>query len=199
MNAGQSHNLPSLSASDERQMITDSNNTRRVYPDDKCVHQLFEAQVEQTPDAVAVQFEDRQLTYLELNQRANQLAAHLRDLAVSRRTLVGICTDRSLEMLIGILGILKAGSAYVPLPLLIVVHNKAAVDLLSSFRSASISSKALSLGGATALRFSQTTFIEITTLSLFLSLLNISPILFIHPYFLFSSLCPSSDPRSSSI
>ena len=115
MNSGQSHiNLPSLSASNERR-ITDSNNTRRAYPDDKCIHQLFEAQVGQTPDAVAVQFEDRQLTYLELNQRANQLAAHLRDLAVSRRTLVGICTDRSLEMLIGILGILKAGSAYVPL------------------------------------------------------------------------------------
>lgn len=115
MNSGQSHiNLPSLSASDEGRMTTDSNNTGRAYPDDKCIHQLFEAQVERTPDAVAVQFEDRRLTYLELNQRANQLAAHLRDLAVSR-TLVGLCTDRSLEMLIGILGILKAGSAYVPL------------------------------------------------------------------------------------
>jgi len=92
-----------------------SNDSKRVYPDNKCVHQLFEAQVEQTPNAVAVQFEDRHLTYLELNEQANQLAAQLRDLGVSRQALVGLCTERSLEMMIGMLGILKAGSAYVPL------------------------------------------------------------------------------------
>ena len=116
MSSGQSHiNLSSVSASDERRIMLESNSSTRAYPDNKCIHELFEAQVERTPDAVAAEFEDRQLTYLELNQRANQLAARLRDLAVSRRTLVGICTERSLEMMIGILGILKSGSAYVPL------------------------------------------------------------------------------------
>ena len=116
MNSGESHiNLPSVSSFDVRRITLESNSSGRAYPDSKCIHQLFEAQVEQTPDTVAVEFEDRQLTYLELNQRANQLAAHLRDLGVSRRTLVGICTERSLEMMIGILGILKSGSAYVPL------------------------------------------------------------------------------------
>ena len=116
MNSGESHiNLPSVSSFDVRRITLESNSSGRAYPDSKCIHQLFEAQVEQTPNTVAVQFEDRQLTYLELNQRANQLAAHLRDLGVSRRNLVGICTERSLEMMIGILGILKSGSAYVPL------------------------------------------------------------------------------------
>ena len=116
MNSGESHiNLPSVSSFDVRRITLESNSSGRAYPDSKCIHQLFEAQVEQTPNTVAVEFEDRQLTYLELNQRANQLAAHLRDLGVSRRNLVGICTERSLEMMIGILGILKSGSAYVPL------------------------------------------------------------------------------------
>lgn len=80
-----------------------------------CIHQLFEAQVEQRPDAVAVTFEDEQLTYWELNQRANQLAHHLRPLGVGPEVLVGICMERSLEMVVGLLGILKAGGAYVPL------------------------------------------------------------------------------------
>jgi len=78
-------------------------------------HQLFESQVEQTPDAVAVVFEEEQLTYQELNHRANQLAHHLRHLGVGPEVLVGICVERSLEMVTSILGILKAGAAYVPL------------------------------------------------------------------------------------
>ncbi|HEY9613103.1 non-ribosomal peptide synthetase, partial [Allocoleopsis sp.] len=81
----------------------------------ECFHQLFEKQVEQTPDAIAVVFEDEQLTYRELNNRSNQLAHYLQKLGVSSEVLVGICLERSVEMIVGLLGILKAGGAYVPL------------------------------------------------------------------------------------
>jgi amino acid adenylation domain-containing protein len=84
-------------------------------PKEKCVHDLFEAQVERTPNAIAVAFEDQHLTYRELNRRANQLAQHLQELGVGPEVLVGICVQRSLEMAVGILGILKAGGAYLPL------------------------------------------------------------------------------------
>ncbi|MFB8789742.1 MAG: AMP-binding protein [Potamolinea sp.] len=77
--------------------------------------QLFEAQVEQTPDTIAVVFENQQLTYWELNAKANQLASYLRTLGVEPETLVGICVERSLDTVVGLLGILKAGGAYVPL------------------------------------------------------------------------------------
>jgi amino acid adenylation domain-containing protein/thioester reductase-like protein len=79
------------------------------------IHQLVELQVLKTPDAVAVVFENQQLTYRELNERANQLAHYLQTLGVKPEVLVGICVDRSLEMIVGLLGILKAGGAYVPL------------------------------------------------------------------------------------
>ncbi len=82
---------------------------------DRCIHELFEEQAARQPQAVAVTFADRQLTYGELNSRANQLAHHLRALGVRPDTLVGICVERSLEMVVGLLGILKAGGAYVPL------------------------------------------------------------------------------------
>ncbi|HEX2092174.1 MAG TPA: AMP-binding protein, partial [Longimicrobiaceae bacterium] len=81
----------------------------------RCVHEMFEAQVERTPDAVALVCESRSLTYAELNARANQLAHHLRDLCVGPDTPVGICVEPSLEMTVGVLGVLKAGGAYVPL------------------------------------------------------------------------------------
>ena len=81
----------------------------------KCLHQLFELQAEQYPDAIAVAYEEQQLTYGELNRQANQLAHYLRSLGVGTETLVGICVERSLYTVIGILGILKAGGAYVPL------------------------------------------------------------------------------------
>ena len=81
----------------------------------RCLHQLFEAQVERTPEAIAVVFEDQTLTYRELNQRANQLAHYLRARGVGPEVLVGICMERSLELMVGLLGILKAGGAYVPL------------------------------------------------------------------------------------
>ncbi|PYI83203.1 MAG: hypothetical protein DME26_15455, partial [Verrucomicrobia bacterium] len=82
---------------------------------DKCIHQLFEEQVERTPEAVAVAFEDDQLTYRDLNERANQLAQTLCALGVGPEKRVGLCVERSLEMMVGLLGILKAGGCYVPL------------------------------------------------------------------------------------
>ncbi|WP_149030781.1 non-ribosomal peptide synthetase [Moorena producens] len=107
--------LPLLTAAERQQLLVEWNNTDSDYPQDKCVHQLFEQQVEKTPDAVAVVFDGEQLTYKQLNQRANQLAHHLLSLGVRPEVLVGICVERSIEMIVGLLGILKAGGAYVPL------------------------------------------------------------------------------------
>ncbi|NCT51379.1 MAG: amino acid adenylation domain-containing protein [Microcystis aeruginosa G13-03] len=107
--------LPLLTKVEEQQLLIDWNNTEVDYPSKQCIHQLFEEQVERTPDAVAVVFEGQQLTYNELNCRANQLAHYLQSLGVKPDELVGICVERSLEMIVGLLGILKAGGAYVPL------------------------------------------------------------------------------------
>jgi amino acid adenylation domain-containing protein len=104
-----------LSMSEQQKLLVEWNNTSIEYPHSRCIHQLFEAQVEQTPEAVAVVYEDKQLTYRELNARANQLAHHLRSLGVEPEVLVGICVERSLEMVVGLLAILKAGGAYMPL------------------------------------------------------------------------------------
>ncbi|MBW4569114.1 MAG: amino acid adenylation domain-containing protein [Tolypothrix carrinoi HA7290-LM1] len=107
--------LPLLTKSEQHQLLREWNNTEVEYSQQLCIHQLFEAQVEKTPDAVAVVFEDKQLTYGELNAKANQLAHYLRSLGVKPEVLVGICVERSLLMVIGLLAILKAGGAYVPL------------------------------------------------------------------------------------
>jgi len=107
--------LPLLTQPERQQLLVEWNDTQVDYPKHLCIHQLFEAQVQQTPDAVAVVFEDEQLTYGELNCRANQLAHHLGSLDVGPDSLVGICVERSLKMIVGLLGILKAGAAYVPL------------------------------------------------------------------------------------
>ncbi|OYE04336.1 non-ribosomal peptide synthetase [Nostoc sp. 'Peltigera membranacea cyanobiont' 232] len=104
-----------LSDVEREEILLQFNATSCDYPKDKCIHQLFEEQVEKTPDTIAVVFENQQLTYHQLNQRANQLAAHLQSLGVGSDGLVGICLQRSLEMVVGLLGILKSGSAYVPL------------------------------------------------------------------------------------
>jgi amino acid adenylation domain-containing protein len=87
--------LPMLTPSEQQQLLVEWNDTQVDYPQDKCIHQLFEKQVERTPDAVAVVFENQQLTYHELNTRANQLAHYLRSLGVSADVLVGICVERS--------------------------------------------------------------------------------------------------------
>jgi amino acid adenylation domain-containing protein len=107
--------LPLLTKFEKQQLLGDWNNIHENYLQDKCIHQLFEEQVERTPHNVAVVFENNSLTYQQLNTRANQLAHYLQELGVKPDTLVGICVERSLEMIVGILGILKAGGAYVPL------------------------------------------------------------------------------------
>ncbi|HZQ47828.1 MAG TPA: amino acid adenylation domain-containing protein, partial [Verrucomicrobiae bacterium] len=104
-----------LSAEEREQMVVQWNRTEREYPGGRSMVELFEAQAEQRPLAVAVVYEDQALTYRELNERANQLAHYLRERGVGPEALVGICMERSLEMVVGLMGILKAGGAYVPL------------------------------------------------------------------------------------
>ena len=106
--------LPLLSEAECHQLLTEWNNTQREYPRDQTIHQLFEAQVARAPEAVAVVFDDEQLTYRELNCRANQLAHNLRRKGVRAEVRVGIMVERSIDMVVGLLGILKAGGAYVP-------------------------------------------------------------------------------------
>ena len=107
--------LPLLTEAEKQQLLVQWNDTKIDYPREKCIHQLFEEQVEKTPDAIALVLEDQQLTYRELNKRANQLAHYLRKRNVGPEVLVGIWIDRSTEMIVAILGVLKAGGAYVPL------------------------------------------------------------------------------------
>jgi amino acid adenylation domain-containing protein len=98
----------------EQQLLDAWEQTQTNYPQ-QCIHQLFEQQVERTPDAIALVFNGEQLTYHELNIRSNQLAAYLQTRGVGADVLVGICMERSLAMVVSLLGILKAGGAYVPL------------------------------------------------------------------------------------
>ena len=107
--------LPLLSEAELHQLLVEWNDTQVDYPQAQCIHQLFEEQVERSPTPVAVIFENKQLTYRELNSRSNQLAHHLQKLGVGPEVLVGICVERSVEMIVGLLGILKAGGTYVPL------------------------------------------------------------------------------------
>ncbi|BAZ48975.1 McnE protein [Nostoc sp. NIES-4103] len=107
--------LPLLTLAEQHQLLVEWNNTKTNYPRHLCIHQLFEMQVERSPNAVALVEQNRQLTYQELNSRANQLAHYLRSLGVASEVLVGICVERSIEAIVGILAILKAGGAYVPL------------------------------------------------------------------------------------
>ncbi|MCJ8278837.1 MAG: amino acid adenylation domain-containing protein, partial [Rivularia sp. ALOHA_DT_140] len=106
--------LPLLTAKEKQQLLIEWNNTDCDYSN-LCIHQLFEAQVELTPDKIAVVFESQQLTYKELNQKANQFASYLQSLGVTTETRVGICLERSEKMLIGLLGILKTSGTYIPL------------------------------------------------------------------------------------
>ncbi len=107
--------MPILTERERYQLLVEWNKTRRDGLQDQCIHHLFEARVEQTPDAVAVVFGDQHLTYSDLNRRANQLAHYLQKLGVGPEVPVGICVERSLEMVVGLFAILKAGGAYVPL------------------------------------------------------------------------------------
>jgi amino acid adenylation domain-containing protein len=107
--------LPLLTDEERRQLVVEWNDTQRAYPQTRFVHQWFEEQAQRTPDTVALVYDHTQLTYSQLNQRANQLAHTLQQLGVGPDTLIGICLERSVEMVVGLLAILKAGGAYVPL------------------------------------------------------------------------------------
>ncbi len=100
---------------EKKKILYDFNNTSADYPRDKTITQLFEEQVEKTPDNIAVVFEDQKLTYRELNQRANSLASYLRSQKIGRNDIVGIMVNRSLEMIISILAVLKSGACYIPI------------------------------------------------------------------------------------
>src|SRR6202021_60303 len=102
------------SEAERRALLVEWNDTAGPFPH-ACLSELVEAQALASPDAVALEFEGEQLTYAELDARANRMAHHLIDLGVGPEVLVGICVERSLEMVVGLLGILKAGGAYVPL------------------------------------------------------------------------------------
>ena len=107
--------LPLLTDSEKQQILVEWNDTKTEYPSDKCIHQLFEQQVARSPDAIAIVYDDQQLSYGELNRRANQLAHYLRTLGVGPEVPVGVCMERSIDVVVAILGTLKAGGAYVPL------------------------------------------------------------------------------------
>jgi amino acid adenylation domain-containing protein len=107
--------LEILSESDRYQLLVEFNQTQFEYFQDKCIHHLFEEQVERSPNSIAVVFENQQLTYRELNDRCDRLANYLQELGVQPETLVAICVERSVEALVAMLGILKAGGAYLPL------------------------------------------------------------------------------------
>ena len=107
--------LPLLTEAERRQLLLEWNDTRAEYDKPVCAHQLFEAQVKRTPEALAVAFENERLSYRELNARANNLAHYLRGLGVAAGDVVGIFMERSLEMIAGIIGTLKAGAACLPL------------------------------------------------------------------------------------
>jgi amino acid adenylation domain-containing protein len=107
--------LPLLTAAERHQLLVEWNQTQTEYPQDWCIHHWFEAQVKHTPDAVAVVFANQQLTYCQLNDRCNQLAHYLQQIGVVPGLRIGVCLERSIDLLVAVLGILKAGAAYVPL------------------------------------------------------------------------------------
>jgi non-ribosomal peptide synthetase component F len=106
-----------LSEGERQQLLVEWNDTGRVSDLDRCVHELVERQVRETPDAIAVVHKDASLSYEKMNQRANQMARYLSRIGVEQGEVVGICIERSLEMVVGLLGVLKTGGAYLPLGL----------------------------------------------------------------------------------
>ncbi|MEH2283334.1 MAG: amino acid adenylation domain-containing protein [Nostoc sp.] len=108
-------NLPLLNDAELYQVLVGWNKTKATYPDNKCIHQLFEEQVHDHPDSIALIFGNEQITYQELNRRSNKLAQYLQTIGVGSEILVGICISQSIEMIVGLLGILKAGGAYLSL------------------------------------------------------------------------------------
>lgn len=107
--------LPLMRAQEQRRILASQDSRRKEVPIESCVHELISAQASRTPDATAIECGPRKLTYGELNRQVNQLACHLRQRGVERETLVGVCVERSVEMVVGLLAVLKAGGAYLPL------------------------------------------------------------------------------------
>lgn len=107
--------VPMLTATERDRLLIAWNDTRVDYPENQTIHQLFEEQVTRTPDAIAVIAGDLQLTYRQIDERANQLARYLRSIGVRSQLPIGICIERSVELMVGVLGILKAGTGYLPL------------------------------------------------------------------------------------
>ena len=118
--ANPSQNANHLELLDQQQkqiLLVDWNNTEQIYPQDKCLHQLFESQAQIHSDNIAVEFNHQHLTYAQLNQQANQLAHYLIEQGIKADSLVGIYLERSIEMMVAMLAVLKAGGAYVPIDL----------------------------------------------------------------------------------
>ena len=107
--------LELMEAAEKRRVLEEFNDTKREYPSEKCVQELFEAMVDTSPERIALVFGQAQMTYGQLEVKANRLARRLREYGVGPDVLVGLCLERSMELVVGILGILKAGGAYVPL------------------------------------------------------------------------------------
>jgi len=157
--------LPMLSAREREQLLVEWNRTERDYGAARCIHEQIEEQAARTPEAVAVVYEGQQLSYGELNGRANQVGHYLRGLGVGPEVRVAVCMERSLEMVIGLLGVLKAGGAYVPLDpgyprerlaymledsqaLLLLTHGGGAQELAEeSVRRVSLEAEWESIGG----------------------------------------------------
>jgi amino acid adenylation domain-containing protein len=107
--------LELMTRQERHQVVVEWNQAKSDYPRDMCLHEVFEQQAERTPEAVAVIFQDWQISYAELNQQANQLAHYLQSKAVGPEVRVGVCVERGIEMIVTVMGVLKAGGAYVPL------------------------------------------------------------------------------------
>ena len=132
--------LPIVSESQRDRLLVEWNHTAREYPRDKCIHELIEEQAERTPDRDAVRCLDQRLSYRQLDEQANQVAHWLRAHGVAPDQRVGLCMDRSVEMVVALLGILKAGHAYVPLnpehpPLRLAEQLQGAVALVTDKES----------------------------------------------------------------
>src|SRR5262249_32705839 len=104
-----------LSDREREQIVMEWNQTRISYPQDRCIHELFREQAERTPEQIALVCDGRRLSYRELNRRANQLGPYLQGLGVGPEAQVGLCLERSVEMIVAMMGVLKAGGAYLPL------------------------------------------------------------------------------------
>lgn len=109
------YKLPPLGRAERHQVLVNWNATEAAFCSERLIHELFERQVERTPDAIALVFEERSLTYAELNSRANRLARHLISKGVTPEQLVALCLERGLQLVVGVLGVLKSGAAYIPL------------------------------------------------------------------------------------